>query len=157
MTPPHLCSMAPNINHLPHPAACLLHHLATHSVPAPSDAPPWSLAQKDAAVYRGPYPSTTRIYTTFLLEDMYEIIRMGFWVFLPYSSLRHEPHLKKLPPSWCHSANAAHAPSLITCTMESIPAASTSPHFMPCSLVMPAEDSAAPGLLQSSLWPAITC
>jgi hypothetical protein len=34
-------STSPNLDALPHPAATLLHTLATNGVPAPSSAPPW--------------------------------------------------------------------------------------------------------------------
>jgi len=90
-------SLSKNIGNIPHPAAAFLQRLATHGVPAPSSTPPWSLAQKDTAVQRGPHPSASKIHTTFLLEDMYDMVRMGYWVVLPYSAVRHYPQLKIAP------------------------------------------------------------
>jgi hypothetical protein len=64
-----------------------------HGVPAPCTDAPWPLIQKDAAVRRGPHPSAAHIHTSFLLGDMLEMVKMGFWLVLPYSALRHETHL----------------------------------------------------------------
>jgi hypothetical protein len=71
----------------------LLHHLATHGVPAPCGDRPWSLQRKDMAVQRGPHPSVAHIHTSFLLEDMYDMVCMGFWLVLPYSAIRNQHHL----------------------------------------------------------------
>lgn len=58
------------------PTASLLAHLAHHGVPAISSAPPWSSEQQDAAIKRGPHPSTSRQHTSFLLEDMFEFVKV---------------------------------------------------------------------------------
>jgi hypothetical protein len=89
-------SLSQNIGNIPHPAAAFLQRLAKHGVPAPLSTPPWSLAQKDAAVQRGPHPSASKIHTTFLLEDMYDMVRIGYWVVLPYLA-GHYSHLKIAP------------------------------------------------------------
>jgi hypothetical protein len=86
-------SIHPLIYHLPHPAAPFLARLASNGVPAPSRAPPWTVAQQDAAVTRGPHPSAAHYYASFLLEDLYDYVRMGYWLVLPYSSLRGHPTL----------------------------------------------------------------
>jgi hypothetical protein len=86
-----------NICHIPHPVAPLLHRLATNGIPAPSATPPWSFRQKDAAVRRDPHLSASRLYSRFLLEDMYDMVRIGFWLVLPYSAIRHQRHLKISP------------------------------------------------------------
>ena len=90
-------SLKNNIHLLEHKAAPYLARLARHGVPAPSTAPPWTLAQKDQAVHRGPHPSAARHYAAFLLEDMYDYVHMGYWVVLPYSAIRSLPHLKLAP------------------------------------------------------------
>jgi len=90
-------SINPNIRSIPHPAAPYLHRLASSGVPAPSAAPPWSLRQKDAAVIRGPHPSARFQYANFLHEDMFDYVKMGYWIVLPYSSIRHHPLLKLAP------------------------------------------------------------
>jgi hypothetical protein len=68
-----------------------------HGVPAPSSTTPWTLAKKDITVQRAPHPSASKIHTTFLLEDMYDIVRMGYWVVLPYSAVQDFPYLKIAP------------------------------------------------------------
>jgi hypothetical protein len=48
-------------------------------------------------VSRGPHPSAAHYYTSFLLEDLYDYVRMGYWLVLPYSSLRGHPTLHIAP------------------------------------------------------------
>jgi hypothetical protein len=74
-----------------------LSRLARQGVPAPSTAAPWTLHQKDNAFRRGPHPSAARQFATFLLEDMYDYVKMGYWIVLPYSAVRRLPHLKLAP------------------------------------------------------------
>ncbi len=104
----HPASLHPTLHHLAHPAAPYLHHLARRGVPAPSTAPPWSLAQRDRAYHRGAHPSASRQFAKFLLEDMFDYIHMGFWLVLPFQVVRHLSHLKLAPPAWCHNVNVAH-------------------------------------------------
>jgi hypothetical protein len=97
-------SLLPNIQSIAHPAAPFLHRLASRGIPAPSAAPPWSLSHQDAAVARGPHPSATLHYSAFLLEDMYDYVLQGYWLVLPYSTIRGHPLLKFAPvgvvPQW---------------------------------------------------------
>jgi len=95
----HRCfpSTSPRLADIPHSAATILHTLATNGVPAPSAAPPWSTTRQDAATSRGPHPSAARTYTQFLLEDMFDMVRMGYWLVLPFSAVRGQPHLKLAP------------------------------------------------------------
>jgi hypothetical protein len=58
---------------------------------------PWTAEQQDAAVTRGPHPSAKHQHTTFILEDMYDYVRMGYWLVLPYSALHGHPQLKIAP------------------------------------------------------------
>jgi hypothetical protein len=90
-------STSSSLRSLPHPFAPMLHRYATQGVPAPSTAPPWSLKQKDRAVLRGPHPSAAYVYDTFLKQEMVDMARMGYWVVLPYSSLRRLPQLRIAP------------------------------------------------------------
>jgi len=60
--------------HLPstlplHPATSLVRHLATHGFPAQMTTPPWTLAQRDRAVQRGPHQSA-HLYRDFLREEL---------------------------------------------------------------------------------------
>jgi hypothetical protein len=48
-------------------------------------------------VARGPHPSASRQHTSFLLEDMFDYVRMGYWLVLPYSAIRGHPQLKIAP------------------------------------------------------------
>ncbi len=93
----HPLSINPSLATAPHPAASYLHRLARHGVPAPSDSPPWSPYRRDQAFQRGPHPSAARQFANFILEDMWDYVRMGFWTVLPFSAVRHFPHLKLAP------------------------------------------------------------
>ncbi|MFN9981244.1 MAG: hypothetical protein ACK53Y_15065, partial [bacterium] len=75
----------------------MLHRYATRGVPAPSIAPPWSRRQKDMAALRGPHPSAAYVYDEFIKQEMADMARMGYWMVLPYSSVRDLPQLKIAP------------------------------------------------------------
>jgi hypothetical protein len=66
---PH--SINPRIIHLRHPAAHLLHRVATVGVPHLCHDPPWSTHHKDLVYHRGPHTSATTQHAEFLIEDMY--------------------------------------------------------------------------------------
>jgi hypothetical protein len=74
-----------------------LSRLAANGVPATSTRHPWPYAEKDLAVYRGPHPSAAHQYASFILEDIHDYVSMGYWVVLPYSSVRQFPQLKLAP------------------------------------------------------------
>jgi hypothetical protein len=90
-------SINTTLHQVNHDAAPYLARLARFGVPAPSTTAPWPLTQRDQAVRRGPHPSAARHHTEFLLEDMYDYVRMGYWLVLPYSAVRHLPQLKLAP------------------------------------------------------------
>jgi hypothetical protein len=90
-------SISSSVRSLPHPFAPMLHRYATRGVPAPSIAPPWSRQQKDMAALRGPHPSAAYVYDDFLKQEMVDMARMGYWMVLPYSSVRDLPQLKIAP------------------------------------------------------------
>jgi hypothetical protein len=90
-------SIHPFLHRLPHPAVQYLINLASTGAPAVSMTPPWTLPQKDAAFDRGPHLSASKHYQSFLMEDMYEYVQMGYWTVLPYSALRCHPHLRISP------------------------------------------------------------
>jgi hypothetical protein len=90
-------SLHPAISQAPHPAASYLHQLARSGVPAPLSSTPWSLMQRDHAYLRGLHPSAALQHTAFLIEDMYDYVKMGYWTVLPFESVRHMPHLKLAP------------------------------------------------------------
>ncbi|MFN9983633.1 MAG: hypothetical protein ACK53Y_27155, partial [bacterium] len=80
-----------------HPIAPYLARLARHGVPAPSSKPPWHLQRRIDAVHRGPHPSASRLYSDFLLEDIADMVNMGFWTVLPFEAVQHLPHLALAP------------------------------------------------------------
>jgi hypothetical protein len=43
------------------------------------------------------HPSAARTYTQFLLENMVEMVQMGYWLVLPFSTVWGHPHLKLVP------------------------------------------------------------
>jgi len=92
-----LKSISTNIAEIHHPAAPYLARLARYGVPAWCSDPPWSLVQQDAAIAHGPHPSASRQFSEFLLEDMFDYAKMGYWLVLPYSAIRGHPSLKIAP------------------------------------------------------------
>ncbi len=93
----HPTDLAPNLHLIDHPAGPFLQRLSNSGVPAPSSATPWTLQQKDDVFARGPRVSANRLFRNFLHADMLDYVRKGFWVVLPYSVVRHLPHLKLAP------------------------------------------------------------
>ena len=58
--------------------------------------PPWTLAQRDAAVLRGPHKSS-QDFITFLRDELADMVDRATWVVLPYRSLRLIPNLRISP------------------------------------------------------------
>ena len=58
--------------------------------------PAWSLAQRDAAVARGPHTSANT-FITFLRDELADMVDRATWVVLPYHTLRHLPNLRVSP------------------------------------------------------------
>ncbi len=77
-------SLSHTLAGLPHPAAPFLARLARSGVPALAHDPPWSVSLQDAAIRHGPHPSALHQHASFLLQDMYDYVKMGFWLVLPY-------------------------------------------------------------------------
>jgi hypothetical protein len=90
-------SLSQHLAQLPHPSASYLHRLARHGVPAPSSSPPWPPQRRYQAFTRVPHPSASRLYSRFLLEDMWDYVQMGYWTVLPFHAVQHLPHLKLAP------------------------------------------------------------
>jgi hypothetical protein len=81
---------------LQHPATSLVRHLATTGFPAHMTTPPWTLAQRDQAVQRGPHNSA-HLYREFLRDELADMVDRATWVVLPYHQLRHVPNLRVSP------------------------------------------------------------
>jgi hypothetical protein len=47
------------------------------------------------AYQRGPHRSAAITFSSFLLEDMFDYMNMGYWTVLPYSVVRHLPNLRR--------------------------------------------------------------
>ncbi len=90
-------SLQPTLHHLPHHASAFLHRIAHNGVPAVSHAPPPSLAALDAAVLRGSHSSATQEYRSYLVSEICDMVRQGYWCVLPYHSVRSLPGLHISP------------------------------------------------------------
>jgi hypothetical protein len=82
---------------LGHPVMPYLIRLARHGVPAPSTSLPWSVQRKWQAFQRGPHISAAKVYASFVREDMWNMIREGYWCVLPFAAVQHLAHLKLSP------------------------------------------------------------
>jgi hypothetical protein len=91
-------------NVLNHPVVPYLYRLAHRGVPAPSQSKPWPFSRKLQAYCRGPHVSAAKIYAPFVLEDMYNMVREGYWCVLPFAAVAHFSQLKLSPagvvPQW---------------------------------------------------------
>jgi hypothetical protein len=92
----HPTSIHPTIINIPHPTAPYLHRLADAGVPAYFTTA-WTKGQLHAAYNCGPHPSAAKHYAEFLVQDMWDYDRMGFWTILPFSSIAHHPALRLAP------------------------------------------------------------
>lgn len=61
--------------------------------------PSWSRSILDLIYKCGSHMSAANQFANFLLEDMYNYIQMGYWIVLPYSSVRDLPNLCLAPSS----------------------------------------------------------
>jgi hypothetical protein len=89
--------MHPCIGSLPHPTAEYLHELASTGVPASFADDPWTVTQLDSVLHKGPHKSAATDFAKFIVEDMFDYVQMGYWVVLPYASVRHLPNLRLAP------------------------------------------------------------
>jgi hypothetical protein len=85
------------LQHIPHPAASYLHRLATHGVPAPSAAKPWTRTLRYTTYKRGAHSSAQYQFRDFLTAEMLDMVCKGYWSVLPFTVLQHYPHLKLSP------------------------------------------------------------
>jgi len=93
----HPSSMHPRIGSLPHPTAEYLHELASTGVPAYFADDPCTVSQLDSVLARGPHRSAAAEFAEFLVADMFDYVQMGYWIVLPYTSVRHLPNLRLAP------------------------------------------------------------
>jgi hypothetical protein len=74
----------------------ILLSLRSVGAPAHQSAKPWSLAQLDAAILRGPHKST-QDHIDFLREEFFDMVKAGQWLVLPYSAVRNLNGLRLSP------------------------------------------------------------
>jgi len=83
----HPHSVQPSISNISHPKAQYLHYLACSGAPAFFPNTDWS-AHALTRYMCGPHQSVAMQYASFLMEDMYHYIQMGYWVVLPYNAVK---------------------------------------------------------------------
>lgn len=88
--------LAPNLETLPHKARRLLHHLQRRGASVPLTTAPWPIARRDWASARGPHPSTDE-YHEFVAEEMTDFCQQGYWLILPYHTVRTWDNLRLSP------------------------------------------------------------
>ena len=77
-------NIAPSAKRLAHKAARLLNHLGLRGASVMMTAAPWSRAQKDHAMLRGPH-QTSHGERAFVSEEMMDFCNQGYRVVLPSS------------------------------------------------------------------------
>jgi hypothetical protein len=93
----HPSDHPPSLNKTHHPAAPYLHRLALHGVPAPSSSPPWTKHQLKTTLVRGAHTSAKHQFRDFLMSDMLDMVKKGYWSVLPFKALDQFAHLKLSP------------------------------------------------------------
>ena len=68
---------------LPHNAARVVDYLRRHGAPFRTTTSPWSRAQCDAAIARGPHKSSLG-EREFVATEMLDFCHQGYWLVLPY-------------------------------------------------------------------------
>lgn len=79
-----------------HPAGTYLDRLASNGVPVLQSTPPWTPDQLLHSLARGSHQSA-HSHLDFLREEMAMMIEQQYWTVLPYSKVKHLPHLRLSP------------------------------------------------------------
>lgn len=79
--------LAPELDHVDHPAAELLRKWRDEGVPAESTSLPWTSDQKDRCIHRGCHESANE-HSEFLRDEMAEFIDAKSWLVLPYEIVK---------------------------------------------------------------------
>lgn len=85
-----------DVSQLPHKAARLLDYLRRFGAPCKIQSKLWTPARLEAAISRGPHKSAFE-HVDFLTEEMSAMVAKGQWMVLPYSAVKHLPHLRISP------------------------------------------------------------
>jgi hypothetical protein len=84
------------VRQLPHKAARLLQHLRRRGAGVLTSTAPWTIQRLDAAVARGSHKSA-HLDREFVLEEMMDFCRQGYWMVVPYAAVRHWRDLRLSP------------------------------------------------------------
>lgn len=100
----HSSDLTTNLHQVPHAATPYLARLSKCGVLAPSMSPSWTHNHCVNVFKRGPHVSASKLYRDFLHQDMVDYVNKKFWCVLPFSAVKHYPHLKLAPcgvvPQW---------------------------------------------------------
>ena len=89
-------NMASGVGALPHKAGRLLNHLRKRGAGVTMSTAPWSTAQCEAAMRRGPHKSSHG-ERVFVFEEILDFCKQGYWAVVPFSSVRHWRNLRVSP------------------------------------------------------------
>lgn len=92
-----------------HAAHRTLKHYRTHGVPVTLADSPWSPMELAAAMRRGPHKSAYE-HEQFLRDDMADMVDKGFWMVLPFDSVKDHPALRLSPIGVVPQANRRPRP-----------------------------------------------
>ena len=79
-----------------HPAGPLLDYLAQHGAPVRLTTQDWSPTRLQEALERGSHQSAQG-HLEFLRDEFADMVSQRFWTVLPYSVVKHLPHLRLAP------------------------------------------------------------
>ena len=86
-----------SLQHIRHPARRILRQYSSRGVPVSLQSAPWSQAQLEQALQRGPH-SSVHAFSSFLREEFADMIKKGQWVVLPFDKVKHLLGLCLSPP-----------------------------------------------------------
>ena len=84
------------LDKISHPAKRLLQHIGKRGAPVIIKTAPWTAAQKQTAINRGPHKSA-HDYQEFLRDDMAGMVRKAIWTVLPFKKVQHLKNLRIAP------------------------------------------------------------
>lgn len=79
-----------------HPAHRILRHYKNHGVPVTLADSPWTHAEVEAGLLRGPHKSAYE-FIEFLREDMADMVKKGIWTVVTYDSIKKMKGLRLSP------------------------------------------------------------
>lgn len=89
-------NIATTVGRVPHRAAWLLGHLRQRGATVPVTTPAWPVERRDGAVKRVSHRSSEG-ERQFVSEEMLNFCAQGYWVVVPYRTVRHMRHLRISP------------------------------------------------------------